>query len=95
MNKEKLLNFVEELICWIIVVIILQFIAHKSGWTDISIKDNIIGLIIGWIIWKAIILAMKKKVTLAYRTEQIYHQRARHTDAELINNATNGNLRRR
>lgn len=61
MNKEKILNFVKELICWIIVVMILQFIAHKSGWTDVSIKDNIIGLTLGWIIWKTITLALKKK----------------------------------
>lgn len=61
MKKKKILNFVEELICWIVVVIILQFIAHKSGWTDISIKDNVIGLTIGWVIWKIITLALKKK----------------------------------
>lgn len=61
MNKEKILNFVKELICWIVVITILQFIAHKSGWTDISIKDNIIGLTIGWVIWKILTLTLKKK----------------------------------
>ena len=61
MNKEKILNFLKELICWIVVVTILQFIAHKSGWTDISIKDNIIGLTLGWVIWKILTLTLKKK----------------------------------
>lgn len=61
MKKEKVLHFIQEFICWIIVIIILQFIAHKFGWTDASITDNIIGLTIGWIIWKVITLALNKK----------------------------------
>lgn len=61
MNKETILNFVKELICWVVIVIILQFFAHKWGWTDVSIRDNVIGLTIGWIIWRVITFALKKK----------------------------------
>jgi len=61
MKKEKIIEFIKELVCYIIVVLILLFIAKKFGWIDTSIMDNIIGLTIGWIIWKVIMLLISKK----------------------------------
>ena len=61
MKKEKIINFIKELIYWLVVVIILQFVANKMGWTDTSIIDNVIGLTIGWIIWKIIMILVNKK----------------------------------
>lgn len=61
MKKEKILNFIKEVICWVIVIIILQSAAHKSGWTDSAIMDNVIGLTIGWLIWRAVMLILCKK----------------------------------
>ena len=60
MKKEKILEFIKELVCYIIVVLILLFIAKKFGWIDTSIWDNIIGLTIGWIIWKVIMIIINK-----------------------------------
>lgn len=61
MKKEKIINFIKELICWLVVIVILQLIANRLGWTDISIIDNVIGLTIGWIIWKIIMILVNKK----------------------------------
>ena len=61
MKKEKILEVIKELVCYIIVVLILLFIAKKFGWIDTSILDNIIGLTIGWIIWKIIMILINKK----------------------------------
>lgn len=61
MKKEKIINFIKELICWLIVIVILQLIANRLGWTDISIIDNVIGITIGWIIWKIIMILANKK----------------------------------
>lgn len=60
MKKEKIMEFVKELVCYIIVVFILLLIAKKFGWTDASIWDNAIGLAIGWIIWKVIMIIINK-----------------------------------
>lgn len=53
-RKCRLLSFLKELICWTIVLAILLFTARKFGWTDISVRDNLIGLTIGWLIWRAV-----------------------------------------
>lgn len=61
MNKGKIIEFIKEFICYIIVAVILLFIAKKSGWTDTSVIDNLIGLAIGWIIWKVIMILVNRK----------------------------------
>lgn len=58
--KAKLIDFIKELICYAVVIVILQLIASKFGWTDTSIWDNVIGLTIGWIIWKVIMIIINK-----------------------------------
>lgn len=60
-EKEKIINFIKEFICYLVVIAILQLIANKLGWTDASIIDNVIGLTIGWIIWKIIMILIDKK----------------------------------
>lgn len=56
MKKEKVFEFIKELVCYLIVIIILLFIAKKFGWTDTAILDNVIGLTIGWIFWKVVMI---------------------------------------
>lgn len=60
MKKEKILAFIKELVCYLIVIIILFFVAKKFGWTDTSILDNVIGLAIGWLVWKVIMIVINK-----------------------------------
>lgn len=61
MKKEKIIKFIKEFVCYLIVIVILLLIANKLGWTDTSIIDNVIGLSIGWIIWKIIMAFVNKK----------------------------------
>lgn len=61
MKKEKIINFIEEFICYLVVIVILQLISNKLGWTDTSIIDNVIGLTIGWLIWNIIMILVNKK----------------------------------
>ncbi|MDE6313225.1 MAG: hypothetical protein K2M46_06325 [Lachnospiraceae bacterium] len=58
--KRKILEFIQELVCYLIVSVILLFIAKKFGWIDTSILDNSIGLAIGWLIWKVIMIIIDK-----------------------------------
>lgn len=60
MKKEKIIEFIKELLCYVIVIVILLPIAKKLGWTDISIIESVIGLTIGWIIWKIIMVVVNK-----------------------------------
>lgn len=61
MKKEKIIKFIKEFVCYLIVIVILLLIANKLGWIDTSIIDNVIGLSIGWIIWKIIMVFVNKK----------------------------------
>lgn len=61
MKQEKIIEFIRELFYYLVVLVILLVIANKSGWTDTSIIDNVIGLTIGWIIWKIIMVLVNKK----------------------------------
>lgn len=61
MNKERIIKFIKEFICYIIVAVILLLITKKLGWTDSSVIDNLIGLAIGWIIWKIIMILVNRK----------------------------------
>ena len=58
--KRIVLNFIKELICYVITLSILLLIAKRSGWTDSSVIDNVIGLTIAWIIWKLIMIIIDR-----------------------------------
>lgn len=61
MKKDKIINFIKEFVCYLIVLVILLLIANHFGWTDTSVIDNVIGLSIGWIVWKIIMVLINKK----------------------------------
>lgn len=61
MKKEKIVHFLKELICYVMILLILLLIARKFRWTDTSIWDNVIGLTIGWIVWRVITGLINKK----------------------------------
>lgn len=65
MKKEKVINFIIELIFYLVTIVILQLISNKLGWTDTSIIDNVIGLTIGWIAWKIVMILVNKKNCIA------------------------------
>lgn len=58
--KEKVIKFIAEFVSYIVILTILVFIAHKAGWMGTSIADNVIGLSIGWIVWKVIMILVSK-----------------------------------
>lgn len=58
--KEKVIKFIAEFVSYIVTLTILVFIAHKAGWMGTSIVDNVIGLSIGWIVWKVIMILVSK-----------------------------------
>ncbi len=61
MKKEILLKIVEEIITYIIAITFIEVIAHKLGWIESSVIDNVIGLSIGFILWKIIMLFVNKR----------------------------------
>lgn len=54
--KRTLINFLREIACYAIIVVILLFIAKKLGWTNNSILESTIGLTIGWILWRLLVM---------------------------------------
>lgn len=61
MKKDKIIKFIKEFISYVIVLFIVELIANKFGWTTTSLIDNIIGLTIGWIIWKILMYGIDNK----------------------------------
>ena len=61
MKKEKVIEFFKELLSYIFVTVVLLLIAKKCGWTDVAVRDNVIGLTVGWMIWKVILLLFHRK----------------------------------
>lgn len=59
--KKKLLQFIKELIGYVIVLLILLFFAKKMGWTDQSIVESTLGLALGWILWRVLVLFINRK----------------------------------
>lgn len=52
-------EFIKELVCYIIVLVIIVIICNKFWETKATI-DNIIGITVGWIIWKIIMHVINK-----------------------------------
>lgn len=67
--KEKVIKFITEFVSYIVILTILVFIAHKAGWMGTSIADNVIGLSIGWIVWK-VIMILASKLKKSFTKEQ-------------------------
>ena len=61
MTKKKLFRFLGMLAVYVICLVILQLIAKKNGWTDVSVRDNIIGLTVAWVLWYGIMAIRRKK----------------------------------
>lgn len=53
--------FLKELIGYVIVLLILLLIAKKFEWMNSSILDNVIGLTLGWIVWRFVMHAINRK----------------------------------
>lgn len=60
MKKEILKKIVGEVIAYVVAVTIVQIVAHKCGFIDSSIIDNIIGLTIGFILWEVIMFFINR-----------------------------------
>lgn len=58
-SKRLIKEFTKELICYIIVLIIVVIIGNKF-WEEKATIDNIIEIIVGWIIWKIIMYVIDK-----------------------------------
>lgn len=58
--RKLIKEFIKELVCYIIVLIIVVIIGNKF-WETKATLDNIIGITVGWIIWKIIMLLVNKK----------------------------------
>lgn len=61
MKSERMVMFLKELIGYVIVLLILLFIAKKFEWMNSSILDNVIGLALGWIVWRFVMHAINRK----------------------------------
>lgn len=61
MKKGILKKIVEEIIAYVVAITLVEIIAHKFGWIESSIIDNIIGLTIGFILWEIIMFFINKR----------------------------------
>ena len=61
MKKRILRKIAEEVIAYVVAITIVEIIAHKCGWIESSIIDNIIGLTIGFILWEVIMFFVNKR----------------------------------
>lgn len=61
MKKESLIKIVKEIIAYVVAITFVEVIAHKFGWIESSIIDNVIGLSVGFILWKIIMLFVNKR----------------------------------
>lgn len=59
--KEKVITFLKEIIVYMVILLIILLVADKKGWTTTSVLDNLIGLTIGWLIWRLITFILEKK----------------------------------
>lgn len=61
MKRELLKKIVKEVIAYVVAITIVEIVAHKCGWIESSIIDNIIGLTIGFILWEFIMFFVNKR----------------------------------
>ncbi len=61
MKKGILRKIVEEIIAYVVAITFVEVIAHKCGWIESSVIDNIIGLTIGFILWEIIMFFINKR----------------------------------
>ncbi len=59
--KKKNIEFIKEFVSYFIVTFVLLCIAKKFGKIENSIFESSLGLTIGWLIWKTIIIFLTKK----------------------------------
>lgn len=59
--KKKVIDFLIEMAVYILVVSILEIIFVNLGWIDADVLSSIIGLTLGYIIWKCIMYAIDRK----------------------------------
>lgn len=59
--KEKVIKFIKELVIYVIVLVVLQFVSNTIGWTDTSILQDTIGLTLCWIVGKLVIMFIESR----------------------------------
>lgn len=59
--KKKNKEFILEFVSYFLTMFILVCIAKKLGWITNPVLELSLGLTIGWLIWKAIMVFLNKK----------------------------------
>lgn len=58
---KKLIWIMGDVILYFVIILIVEFVFVKIGWSDGPIVGSAIGVTIGWCIWRIIYHAIKKK----------------------------------
>lgn len=58
--KKKNRAFLKEFVSYFLTTFVLVCIAKKLGWIDNPVLELSLGLTIGWLIWKTILLFLNK-----------------------------------
>lgn len=58
---KKWIHILGDMILYFVIMLIVEFLFVKIGWSDGPIVGSAIGVTIGWCIWRIIYHAIKKK----------------------------------
>lgn len=61
MKKDSILKFIGEFVLYFIIVMVLEFLASKSGLTESFDIGTVFAISIGWLIAKIIFMVIEKR----------------------------------
>lgn len=61
MDKKKIIDFIIELICYEVILVLILLIANKLGWMNGRVIETSISITIGWGMGKVILMMIHKR----------------------------------